>query len=205
MPLTTSPDAIGALKTQLAAFLLANVPGLASALDGWPNPNQQLNYPAISIYTKTPKFTPLQPYIVAKGNPDPATGLADLLKCVGMYDLEIQLDCWTNYKPQRDKLVEGLLIAFNKNADVPGVDLTLTDYYNETTHLSIDSMAPVDDEAADQRGEWRALITVVLNLRVVMPSTGLLIQTIENNLDVPSDSTVITDPSADVPDGIDII
>lgn len=183
MAITGNPNAIGAMNKALSKFLLANVASLEMAIDGWPAPNQKLKYPAISIFAKIPKYTHLQPYVIKKNAI--VNHRATVLRCVGMYDFELQMDLWCSYKPQRDSLVENVINAFNLDPDSPGANLILEDYYNEPIHLSMASVQYMQDEAAAERNEWRAMLTIECNLRVITSQTNYLMENIENTLETP--------------------
>jgi hypothetical protein len=198
MGLTDSPNAIGAVTKALKAFLETDgvMPDLEQALVGWPAPNQKLAYPSVTIFPKKPIFSPLAPYIVSRGTPDPTTHIAQVTKVIGMYDFSMQLDLWAAYRPQRDGLVEQLIGAFNQNPDVPGISFRLADYFNEPVHLTIQAVEYVDSNESVARNEWRALVTVLANMRLLRSETAYLIEEIENTLETPNelDADVVTPP-----------
>jgi hypothetical protein len=186
MPIQTSNSALGVFNRTLTAFLRQNMPSIKAALEGWPSPNQQLVYPSVTVVTRIPKYTPLSPYVISK---DPVSLTDNTMKyrtMVGMYDLSIQLDIWTSYKIQRDQMVEELIHAFNVDPAVPGIRIQLADYFNEWAQLSISSVQYVDDEQAVQRNEWRAMVQVLSNLRVIKEQIGYPMQTIESQLETPA-------------------
>lgn len=181
----TSPNAVVAVCEALGAFLKTQIPELNTVTIQWPEPNEQLVYPAIGIYVKVPKFTPAMPYVIARGNPDPVTHLALVTKVMGYWDFSLQVDCWGDYKATRDALLQRVFEAFSLNFDVPGVSLNLTEYFNESCHFSLDTNPYMLDASAAERGEWRATLTVLANMRALTQQNVALVTTIENNLQTP--------------------
>lgn len=192
MAIQTENSALGAFNRALTVFLRQNMPSIKQAIEGWPSPNQHLQYPSVTVVTKIPKYTPLSPYVVGK-DPIGVDGTMRYRTNVGMYDLSIQLDIWVAYKIQRDQMVEELIHAFNTDPAVPGIRLQLPDYFNEWVQLSISSVQYLDDEQAVQRNEWRAMVQVLSNLRVIKEQVGFPIRSVDSNLDIPADPIVLPD------------
>ena len=85
----------------LVGFLKTNMPSVQQAVDDFPNPNQKLIFPAISVMTKSPVYVPFQPYVIAKGEKDLATGKYPVTKVMGSWDFSFQIDLWAESKPAR--------------------------------------------------------------------------------------------------------
>lgn len=185
--LNTKSSAIRAVIKGLQGFLLTEMPTLQAVMDNWPSPNQQIKYPAISILAKTPKFSPVSPYVITVGTPDPVTHLAPTKRVIGEWDFSFQVDLWTGYKPQRDSMTEEIVAAFSKNRDFHGVDLVLSDYHSINCHYAIQSVDYVEDQEGPDRNEWRSVMTVVASVYAISDELAYLMETIENNLETPQE------------------
>jgi hypothetical protein len=178
------PTATKAVVQGLADFLKANMPSLKSAYYNWPDPNEELVYPAVSVFSKNPKFTPLFPYIVYKSDIDETTNLATVRRVIGMYDFSLQVDLWSSYKAQREQLLEEFIQAMSLDYEVAGLSLQLQDYYDQWARYDFDVPTFIDEEQASQRNEWRITAGVFANCRVVREYPVNLIEEIENNIEV---------------------
>jgi hypothetical protein len=188
------PSAIRETVKALCAWLTTNCPSIVQVYDQFPSPGEKLNYPSASVHSTAPLFTPLFPYVIAKGAKDPDTGLTPVTKVVGMMDFTLKLDLWCAYKPQRDSIFEEIASAFSLNSDVQGIDLTLTSYFNECIHYSISNVQYIEDEASAQRNEWRVIVDVLVNMRNIKLYSLKTIETIENNMSTPD--TIAAPPSS---------
>ena len=198
--LTGNPSAVREAAAALQVFLLANTSGkIQKVYNQFPATNEKMVFPSLSLITKDPKFTPAMPYVISKTSEDPEDIEKLVRRVVGQYDIEMQMDLWASYKPQRDSLYEDIFNAFNLNDDVPGISLQLTGYYDQWIHFSLAGMTFIGDEAADQRGEWRAMIRVLATVNAVTEKVANTIQTIENNLETPESITPPADDAVELP------
>lgn len=195
MPLSGNKSAIREATRVLSAHLNTVSSSLQQVYDQFPNHQQKMTFPSASVHAKKPVFEPLEHYVIAKsaitniGTVDIPNNVATITKAVGRYDFAFQVDLWCAYKPQRDSIYEEIFAAFNQS-DVPGVNLQLTNYYNEWCHYTIQDVDySSDDEESVQTGEWRARITVLANVRAVVQKVTNVMQTIENNLETPASIT----------------
>lgn len=177
-----------ALLKGLITHLKANMPSLAEAYDDFPNPNQKLKYPCLSIFAKAPEYQPMMPYVVGKGSVivgGPDDGKVPVRKVMGAFEYKLQIDLWADSKPARAKIESELLGAFSKDPSVAGISLQLADYFNEWVRFDITSFDYPDSGEASQRSEWRTLITVLASCKHIAETNAFVIETIENNLETP--------------------
>jgi hypothetical protein len=180
--LSVDTTAVQAVLNALVTNLAGAVSGL-TVLDEWPDANRKLAYPSLTIFQGAVQFMNLQPELLAKTDPDPTTHETIATYIVGEYDVKFQLDLWAATKVARDKTLKLVLDALNPDPESPGLRLQLAAYYNTWANFTTDGQNIVDDEAASQRREWRAKLTLLANFRLVREKTQYAMITIENNLD----------------------
>lgn len=177
-----------ALIKGLITHLKANMPSLQDAYDDFPNPNQKLKFPCLSIFAKAPDFKPLMPYVVFKGAVIPSgpdMGKLPVRKVMGSFELKLQIDLWADSKPKRALIETELMNAFAKNTSVAGISLQLADYFDQWVRYDIDGFDYPDSGEQSQRSEWRTLITVLASCKYIVETNEFVIETIENNLETP--------------------
>lgn len=151
----------------LAKFIEANAPSLKQVLAEWPDPKVQMDLPSVSVLTVgNPVLTPLMPTIYKVVESDDPTKRT-VVYLVGHYDSKIQLDLWTEFEIQRDKIYEEVMAVFDKqfrDSEQPnGISLELLDYHNGFAHYDIVNYTYMDNEDASSRSEWRVKIDVQVN------------------------------------------
>lgn len=162
-----TPDTLVAVRT-LKAFIEANMPELEAVYDEWPNPKDQLKTPCLTIVSVgTPSFTHAFPNVF-KRVLDPDNDLNDLVAySVGYYDINLQLDLWTEYKIQRAELFDKLMAVLNKqfiDSELPtGLSLQLIDYHDAIARYDQSGYTFMDNGDGLQRGEWRVKVDVAVN------------------------------------------
>jgi hypothetical protein len=177
-----------AMLKGLITHLKANMASLQEAYDDFPNPNQKLKMPCLSIAGRSPVFNPMMPYVTHKGAQITSGADEDkypVRRCMGTFDFSFQLDLWARSKPERALLETELMLAFSKNTSAHGISLQLSDYFNEWVRFDIEGFNYPDAEPAAQRGEWRTIVTVLGHCRFIVEKNEFLIETIENNLETP--------------------
>lgn len=170
------------VKKALAAFLKAQMPSIRQAYDDFPTPNQDLDMPCLSVFQKNPSYGPCMPYEIYKG-PILPNNTAIIRRVVGFWDFSMQVDLWAPTKVQRDELMEELVLAFNVGR-VPGINLKMADYFDMYATFTFSKVETFEDSAASQRGEWRAVATMLAQSRAVVETTEAIMTVIENNLTV---------------------
>lgn len=160
----TDMAAVRALQT----YLKENVEGIAEVYDEWPNHNEELNLPCISLITQgTPVYTNLMPYTYRQEtDPDNAQNIK-LTEVIGQFDSRIQLDIWTEYKIARGRIFELVHDAMNKELlekDLPaGLSLTMADYHDVIARFDVVGYTYMDSEENSQRDEWRVKLDLLVN------------------------------------------
>jgi hypothetical protein len=170
----------------LKSYLETAMPDLKEVLDEWPEANEQLEYPALSMMQGNPQYTNMFPEFLAKTDlDDDKLTTSDWV--VGMWDWKVQLDLWCGSKTERNDLSDKLFQALNPDVVNPdgvknGLGLQLADYYNIWARFDIADQRIEDSEVESQRREWRIQFTLLANVRQVVSRTDSGIETIENGL-----------------------
>lgn len=166
-------DFLKSVNRDLGSFLGNAVPTFAKVYDEFPEPNQEMELPALSIVTGRPRFERCDPYLVDEGAV--ADHQATNNYVIGQYDLSLQLDIWAKYKIQRSSLYEEVFQALNP-VNQKGLQITLSDYFSEVCSYQLVSYAfSNDQEAAITRQEWRVRLEVEASCRAVAQSTDYVI------------------------------
>jgi hypothetical protein len=175
---------VQAVIEALGVHLKAGMPSLEQVLYEFPAANLLLKYPSLSITIGEPQFMATDPYLLSSG--DIVNNKALVKRIVGQYDFQLQLDLWCRSKPERFKMYEEFFSAFNAEIIPMGLSLQLSKYHGVWCRYDMIGYIPVEDEAASQRGEWRARINLLANTRAVREKSEFIIDTIENNLTTPN-------------------
>ncbi len=163
-----------ALTEALAAHLLANVSGIAKVYAEWPNKNEDLTYPSISITSAAPKFERCAPYVLALGTLIPDTVRSINKYVVGQYDVTLQLDLWTRYKLERDTFYEKLFTVLQPRRP-HGFTLQLSAYHSQWVGFSLNGYQFRDSEDGATREEWRAILSLEATCRAISTETEYII------------------------------
>lgn len=168
----------------MADFLRSIVEDLATHLEGelgasisavyreWPDANQEMTFPSVSITSGKPRFTRCAPYLLTTGAV--ASHQATTTYVIGQYDLDMQLDVWTRYNIQRSQLYELVNQALNPVDDI-GLVLTLSDYYSQiASFLQVDVDFLGDSQAATVN-EWRVMMMLKATCNAVGSRTDYII------------------------------
>lgn len=164
--------------------LKARMPSIEKWYSDFPAPNQKLKFPCFSIFTQAPSHTPHIPRIFhqEKIGEGPES---KVFYSVGRLEFNLQIDFWCENKVQRGKLIDEFIEAMTLMNPTAGLTLKLTDYYDQLIHADFsDVNFQRDSEESSQRGEFRFLVSVVVDLEAIIEKTENLIQTIETDLEV---------------------
>ncbi len=158
---------VTAVRTLVSNFK-ANIAGITDVLEEFPNPNQDLNYPSISIITKGDvEHVNWMPSVFKKPDNVIDPNKADVVYIVGQYNFSLQVDLWTEYKPQRAEFFQKILDAFDKqfiDSEQPtGLSLVLDDYHGGIARYDQVGYNYLDNESESQRNEWRAIFDVLVS------------------------------------------
>lgn len=198
--------AVAALQTYLAAAIT----GL-TVRDEWPNANQKLIFPSVTLTAG--KVTTMNRAPEQMSVTTPVANQVTATECIGEHDFKLQVDLWTRTKIERDTILGQILNALspipvgNGGANrCAGLSLQLSNYYNDWVRFDVDGHELVDDEAAAQRQERRARIDLLVNCRAIQLRTYYAMVSIQTNVGASSndsdmqDNTTNTDQST-VPAG----
>jgi hypothetical protein len=174
----------------LAAYLLANVAGISKVYSEWPNKNQTLSYPSISITSGKMNFRRCPPRVLSIGSV--ANNQATNKYVVGDYDpLTLQLDIWARNKPERADFYEKVF-ALLQPAAQQGLALQLTNYHNEIVSFHLTGYRYADAEQTATLQEWRAILSLEAAGRAIVSQTDYVItQEPVLTFDMPSPDTEI--------------
>lgn len=198
-------DAVEQVELALQAALQSAVTGL-TVRNEWPKANEQLVYPCLTILAGECPLGQWVPYESARSALDtPVAGQITSYECYGQYELSFQLDLWCATKRQRSDTLAAIIAALNPSpplaglasaSPASGLTLTLTNYFNETVNFAVTSQRYVDDEAAAQRQERRALIKLQGNLRAIRSRVYYTIQHVEIDAAIGENVDGTVDPNA---------
>jgi hypothetical protein len=152
--------------TALQDYLRVSLPILNQIIDDFPLPNEDLNYPALSVsHDAAQGYTTLTPYEEALDPEVSTNNTGQTLWIVGQWDFSVQLDFWARNKVERDLLFSRFFSAFNPQIEPMGLSLKLGRYYNLWARYDLKGYQHKDDEAASQRQEWRTMVTLNVHVK----------------------------------------
>jgi hypothetical protein len=201
VPLSTPKiDVIDSCVEALSCLLRDSIQGL-TVLQEWPDANQQLTYPSLTITKTKPVRTPSMPLDVFVTAPDQSnqvianTYIAD-------WDDTFQLDLWCRSKAERRFLTSQIVDVFNSqeldatsNNNANGLSILIPEQFNEYARFDMDQVQTVDDEAGSQRQERRTKITVLVNCREIRQRSYYAIKQIQSYTDLSNANSALTDDS----------
>lgn len=186
-------DPMELAMSTLQEFIASAFPEL-KVIGEWPYGNDKLKYPSLTItLAGTPKRMPEMPYQVLITTPDENNKVL-VNEVVASWDCSLQLDLWARDKLQRKQYTDKLISLFNsqetdssgkENAD--GLSIQSAPLFNEFVRYEIDTVTPMDDEAAAQRQERREKIVVLVNFREVRQRTYYAILSTQLHSNVNTD------------------
>ena len=175
---------------ELAKYIENNMDKIVSVNDEWPNPNEELETPSMTITSVSPEYVDHPPTVISKK--ELASGKLKVLYEIGQYNLRMQLDIWADYKDQRGELYEQFDNAFNKaflEQDKPrGLILNLPNYHNQLVNYTQMGYNFPDSENNSQTGEWRVKIDLIVNFRRVKEVTRNKMDEIKLTSDITDDN-----------------
>lgn len=194
--MANKPSATRSVVKGLMELIKSRMPSIVAAYDDFPANNQNLKYPSFSIFTQQPKYTPSFPYdikilpkITDPSSPD--FGKAPVLYCTGRYEFSLQLDFWCESKFQRHDIMEEFVQAFTDIAPTAGVNLKLTEYYDEWIHSDFGEISFSDDsEISAKRTEWRFKVEITTNVKCIKEKMENLIETIEQTVETTEGGSI---------------
>lgn len=190
----TEQKALNALVKGLVTYLETNLPEVDGVIEGFPSPSDKLDYPCASVFLKAPSLRLHSPYTVSK-TAATAPEKSKVLRAYGYYDVAMQVDLWSDYRPKLQELMENFVRLFNPETEKTGIFVTLSEYHDQKVTYSLTGdIQLVEGEEASQRNEWRAIATVQTGVRAIKEHLEYLMNTIENNLETPDEIEAGEDP-----------
>jgi len=193
---TSTESVIDEVVKRLALHLKASVPSLKSVLEDFPEPNEKLVYPCVSITTQAPEFRAVSPYVVRPVSPV-KNNSADIMWVIGIYDFKLQLDIWARNKEERLDVFDLVFNAINPVIEVMGLSLRLKDYYDIWCRYDLDKHSIVDDEGTSQRAEFRMKLDLLANCRAIRVNRAKVMSEIQLNQTLAPASADFPVPPAD--------
>lgn len=185
-----------AILKELGDHLGKRMSVLKDVLLDWPDANEVLNYPTLSITTNTPTFLPLMPYQLSAEDPK-ANNKIRTLNVTGQYEWNLQLDFWTGTKPERHSIYSQFVAAFNsqyisgEREDV-ALALALKDYHGIFAIYDQTNYSFPDSEESSQRREWRLKVNVLANTKQVLERESFAI--LETEIVGKTDEELVNSP-----------
>lgn len=164
----TLPANITVVET-LSEYIKAEIADL-DITDEWPNHNDELNYPALSITTvgngEYRSFGNKKLLSQVEDPENPTINTINIYS-VGQYDITLQLDLWTGNKERRGEYLEKLMNVLDKqfidSGKPSGLSLVLKEYHGIIARYDHTGYNYVDGGQSAQRGEWRVKIDILVN------------------------------------------
>ena len=178
------------IASSLADFIDDSI-RFAQIILNWPEANQTLRYPCLSILPGKPDFTPEQPSELSIR--DESLTATFVKYRVGTYDFRIKINIWCRSRAERDSMQERVFQAFYSQNDNGSVSLELKQYHNVKAGFSLNAWEYVDSEEATQRKEWRVSFDVLSNCISVVEKSINLMKTIELDETIGEDITISDD------------
>jgi hypothetical protein len=160
---------IGLIPAALDAIALhfGSLPGIASALRGWPEDRVGFDPsagPVVSVVRLLDSSAPTAPYALEDG-PDPLYKLADV-------QITAQLDLWTAYRSQHDDAARVVSEGLHNRLPLRhGLYLTSTGYHDRPLTCWSTEGVPVDPDRAADEGMWRTRWTLTVQTDQVQRAT----------------------------------
>ena len=188
------------IKT-LKRHIEANTTAFKNVYEEFPNANEKLLYPSVSLETKPSNFIPYPPTPV-RTTPHPTDPTKIFLfEKVGSYEVPIQLDIWARDKVQRNEMYKVFFRLFNKgyfkNSAPMGLSIELIDSNNTIARYEQLGYNYIGKEEGAIRGEWRVIINLMANFNQIEKVTRSRMSIIElrtqisDNVNVDENDTTI--------------
>lgn len=174
-----------ALPKALGKYLLDNVEGLKEYYDEFPEANQVIKLPSVSVFCTNNEFRPMQPYIVKKPQDVEISAHKFLYRYVtGIFDIGIQVDLWAGSKEERDDVFDSIFNALNPRISPMGLVLKLEEYFNQLCDIVYVEHTYADSEERSQKDEWRVTLRLLATVKSIRERRENVIEEVEINTDV---------------------
>jgi hypothetical protein len=162
---------------RLQLHIKDQMPQLKDIMKDYPQPNERLQYPSLSIFTKGPKFKAFSPYVFEQS---PLVAHKSTVKwVVGQYDFNLQLDLWCRNKEERNDVFDLLFNALNPIINPMGLSLKLKDYYDLWCRYDFVGYEFADSERSAQIAEFRTRVDLLASCKTIRVNKLYVMETIE--------------------------
>lgn len=168
-----------AIPYQLGEYLVDTIEDLKEYYDEWPQSNETLDMPCVSVITLNPEFRPLMPYYLKPESGEITAHAANIKYVVGIYDIPIQLDIWARNKEERDDLFDAVFNALNPNISPMGLVLALEEYHNQLCDIVMTGHEHGDSQERSERDEWRTTLKLLATCKAVRIRKDFVIEDTE--------------------------
>lgn len=183
------PENITVVRS-LASYLASEISDFSDILEDFPEPNRELNLPALSIQTTgEPELINISPYLVSSSSIAGDSVNVSAIYGIGQYNMSLQADIWAEYKEDRGNLYQLVKNALNKdfidNHGPLGLSLALTDYYSAIARYDHVGYNYVSTEESSQRSEWRVSMKLLVTFGAFIEKTvpAMVEASITHNID----------------------
>lgn len=170
----------------LRSYLESQSLGFREIFNEWPAGNFSIKYPSLSILTVgTPEYrAKMNKPIVLIG--PVSNNKAKVLREVGFWEFDLQLDLWCKDKNQRTLFLRKLEEALDPNlisTGISGLHIKLPEYHNDYCSYTYQGYSYEDGEISAQRREWRSILRVKADARSLREKTEFIITQTELDLE----------------------
>jgi len=176
------PDINEIIVKSIGEYLLSEVTDLNEYVDGFPEANQDIDYPSISLIVLSSKFEKEKnPREITRGSE--VGNEASIKYQIGQWEIQVQLDLWASYKAQRSDIGIKIYEALNKNGEAGNLALQLTDYHNEYANITFTGMNDQNDEAGSHEKEWRRRYDIIVDVAEILEKTEGIMKDLSTQAD----------------------
>lgn len=165
-------DFVKAAVDALASHVSSNIGELEDVYTEWPNMNEELALPSISILSQPSSFAKCTPYLEEKGSVSNHQATDQYV--IGQYDISLQVDIWAKYKPERASIYQKFFDLFHADLE-GGMNLKLTDYFDQWCSFTQVGYRFPDGPESATRQEWRAIIDIEATCKAIVERDDYII------------------------------
>jgi len=157
---------IHALADSLGQYLVSEIGELEEYYPEFPQQNEEIEIPSVSIISSSNQFRALPPY-QCEDTGTVKKNKAQIMYAVGIYDITLQVDLWARNKAERDELYRLAFDALNPDIQPMGLRLVVEEYYGQIANLLYTDHELPDNGESSQVDEWRAILTVQATCKAI--------------------------------------
>lgn len=162
----------------------------------FPSTNRRIQTPSVSLISSVSEFRPGTPYLEQKPEAGtPVNSKANVNWVVGLWDFTLQVDLWAGSKEERDDLFDAVFNALNPEINPMGLNLTLTEYFDQICDYSYVGHDLADSEEEAQRDEWRITLNILATCKAIRTRKEFIIEDTDTAAEIEAqgqiDSSVV--------------